>query len=324
MAKGGTRAVVAALIANAIIAVAKFIAAAVTGSSAMLSEGIHSVADSGNQALLLFGDRRSRRPPDRTHPFGYGPELYFWSLIVAMILFGLGGGLSIYEGIAHLDHPVVPSDPLWTYSVLGVAFVVELIALRVALKELGGSSADGSFLRRLRASSDPRVFVPIAEDFAALLGVVIAFAGIFFARLLDLPMLDAASSIVIGCILAGVAVFLAIETRSLLVGESVDERLVETVRSVCENDPAVERVVRIRGVYLGPAEVLLALDVRFRVGPDQEAVAFVVDRLEERLRAADARIARILIEPDLAVEGTAEVTTGSRMSTVGREDGAVP
>ena len=302
MAKGGTKAVVAALIANMIIAVAKFVAAAVTGSSAMLSEGIHSVADSGNQALLLLGDRRSRRPPDRTHPFGYGPELYFWSLIVAMILFGLGGGLSIYEGIAHLDHTEVPGSPLWTYSVLGVAFLVEAIALSVALKELGGDRSQGSVLKRVRASTDPRVFVPIAEDLAALLGVTIAFAGVFFARLLDLPVLDAVSSIVIGCLLACVAVFLGVETRALLVGESIQSDLEETVRSVCESDESVDRLIRMRGVHLGPEEVLLALDIRFHTGTDQSPVALMIDRLEERLRAADERIARILIEPDLAPE----------------------
>lgn len=302
MAKGSTRAVVAALIANAIIAVAKFVAAGVTGSSAMLSEGIHSVADSGNQALLLFGDRRSRRPPDKTHPFGYGPELYFWSLIVAMILFGLGGGVSIYEGIAHLHHSEVPSDPAWTYSVLGVAFVVELIALRVALKELGGTPAVGSLLSRVRASTDPRVFVPIAEDLAALLGVVIAFTGVFLARLLDMPILDALSSIVIGCLLALVAVFLAWETRTLLVGEAIGPGLEGTVRRVCEGESSVNEVVRMRGVHLGPDEVLLALDVRFQPGLAAESVARTIDRLEEQLRAADSRIARILIEPDVAPE----------------------
>lgn len=298
MAKGGTRAVVAALVANAIIAVAKFVAAGVTGSSAMLSEGIHSVADSANQALLLYGNHRSQRAPDRSHPFGYGPELYFWSLIVAMILFGLGGGFSIYEGIAHLERSEVPTNVAWNYSVLGVAFVVEAIALAVAVRELGGSRSDGSFLRRVRASMDPRIFVPIAEDAAALLGVVVAFLGVYLSRLLDMPALDAVSSIVIGVILASVAVFLGVETRGLLIGETIGTDLEATVRRVCQADPAVDEVVRIRGVHLGPDEVLVALDIRFQAIPGHEPVALSIDRVEEHLRAADSRIARILIEPD--------------------------
>ena len=208
MATGSTRAVVAAMIANAVIAVAKFTASAITGSSAMLSEGIHSVADTGNQALLLFGNRRSHRPADRQHPFGYGPELYFWSLIVAMILFGLGGGFSIYEGIAHLKHPEVPQDPVWNYAVLALAFVVEATALRVALKQLAGKGTGKSLWQRVRDSEDPRVFVPVAEDTSALAGVVVAFLGIYLAQALDLPVLDAAASIVIGFLLAAVAVFL--------------------------------------------------------------------------------------------------------------------
>ena len=298
MAQGSTRAVVAALVANMIIAVAKFVAAAVTGSSAMLSEGIHSVADSGNQALLLFGNRRSHRPPDATHPFGYGPEMYFWSLIVAMILFGLGGGFSIYEGIAHLGHPEVPQDPVWVYSVLGIAFVVEAYALKVALGALKASGVQGGFLARLRASADPRIFVPIAEDTAALLGVVVAFLGVFLARALNLPILDGLSSIVIGLILAGVAIFLAVETRALLVGETVGPELLERVRRVCSEEEAVASLIRTRGIHLGPDEVLLALDVRFRPDLDGEGVARAVDRLEDALRKAEPRLARILVEPD--------------------------
>ncbi|MGW8283528.1 MAG: cation diffusion facilitator family transporter, partial [Gemmatimonadota bacterium] len=221
MAGGGTRAVVAAMIANAVIAVAKFTAAAVTGSSAMLSEGIHSVADTGNQALLLLGNRRAHRPADSRHPFGYSQELYFWSLIVAMILFGLGGGFSIYEGLAHLGHPEIPQNPIWVYSILGVAFVVEATALRVALGELSGRGSGRSLWSRLRECKDPRVFVPVAEDLAALVGVAVAFLGVFLARALNAPYLDGSASIVIGFILGFVALFLGYETRALLVGESI-------------------------------------------------------------------------------------------------------
>lgn len=300
MAKGSTKAVVAAMIANAIIAVAKFIAAGVTGSSAMFSEGIHSVADTGNQALLLFGNRRSHRPPDRRHPFGYGPEMYFWSLIVAMILFGLGGGFSLYEGIAHLGHPEIPGDPVWSYSVLGIAFVVEAIALKIALDSLGGKGSGKSVWQRLQASKDPRVFVPVAEDTAALFGVVVAFLGIFLARWLEMPIFDALSSIVIGVILAGVALFLAYETRGLLVGETISSELEANIRRICAEDEAVTGLARLLGVHLGPDEILLTLGLHFEEGHDADDLAEVADRIEARIREADGRVTRVFVEPEQA------------------------
>ena len=308
MAGGGTKAVVAAMIANAVIAVAKFVAAAITGSSAMLSEGIHSVADTGNQALLLLGNRRSHKPADTRHPFGYGQELYFWSLIVAMILFGLGGGFSIYEGIKHLGHPEVPRDPIWIYSVLGVAFVVEGLALRVALGELGGKGRGWTLWKRLRVCKDPRVFVPVAEDLAALVGVVVAFLGVFLARTFDLPVLDGTASIVIGIILTCVAVFLGYETRALLVGETISEELKDRIHQIVAEDDAVLELVRMMGIHLGPEESLLNLGVKFEPGAGVESVAQAVERVERRIRAEDPRVTRVFIEPEIAAdEGGLEV-----------------
>jgi len=300
MAAGSTKAVVAAMIANAIIAVAKFGAAAVTGSSAMISEGIHSVADTGNQALLLFGNRRSLRPADSRHPLGYGQELYFWSIIVAMILFGLGGGFSMYEGIAHLRHPEVPQNPGWNYAVLAIAFIVEGVALRVALKQLGGKGSGRSLWQRVRDCTDPRVFVPVAEDMAALAGVVVAFLGIYLARALNIPALDAAASIVIGFILAAVAIFLGYETRALLVGEAISEQLYGEVRRVCLEDGAVDRVVRIMGVHLGPDDILLTLGLRFRPDDQVEDAAETVERIETKIREIDPRVTRVFVEPEIA------------------------
>jgi len=302
MATGSTKAVVAAMIANAIIAVAKFAASAITGSSAMLSEGIHSVADTGNQALLLFGNRRSHRPADRQHPLGYGQELYFWSLIVAMILFGLGGGFSMYEGIAHLAHPEVPQNPGWNYGVLALAFVVEAAALRVALKQLAGKGSGKSLWQRVRDCKDPRVFVPVAEDISALAGVVVAFVGIYLARALNIPALDAAASIVIGLILAGVAIFLGYETRALLVGEAISERLNREVERICGEDEDVERVVRIMGVHLGPDDILLTLGLEFAAGHDIAEAARAVDRIEKRIREADPRVTRVFVEPEVSTD----------------------
>jgi len=302
MAAGSTKAVVAAMIANAIIAVAKFGASAITGSSAMLSEGIHSVADTGNQALLLLGNRRSHRPADRQHPLGYGQELYFWSLIVAMILFGLGGGFSMYEGIAHLKHPEVPQNPAWNYAVLAIAFLVEGAALRVALKQLAGKGSGKSLWQRVRDSKDPRVFVPVAEDMAALVGVVVAFLGVYLARALHIPALDAAASIVIGLILAGVAIFLGYETRDLLVGEAISERLNREVERICLEDEDVERVVRIMGVHLGPDDILLTLGLEFAAGHDIGEAARAVDRIERRIREADPRVTRVFVEPEVSTD----------------------
>ena len=264
----------------------------------MVSEGIHSVADTGNQALLLLGHHRSHRRPDTRHPFGYGAELYFWSLIVAMILFGLGGGFSMYEGLAHLGHPEPPQSVAWSYAILGIAFAVEATALRVALRELGGKGSGKSLWQRVRDSKDPRVFVPVAEDVAALAGVVIAFFGIFLSRALDVPSLDAVASILIGCILAAVALFLGHETRGLLVGEAISGHRRKEVEEICLSDESVEQVVRVLGVHLGPDEVLLTLGLRFKRGLEVQQIAALVERLERRIREVDPRITRVFIEPE--------------------------
>ena len=291
--------VLAAMVANFIIMVAKFIASAFTGSSAMLAEGIHSAADTGNQALLLFGDRRSRRPPDGSHPFGYGQEVYFWSLIVAMLLFGLGGGFSMYEGIHALgaEHRGDGASPVWNYAVLGIAFVVESWALYKAVAAFRGR--DRPFWEAVKHSKNPLLFVPLGEDLAALAGIVVAFVGVFLSHRLGMPALDAAASIVIGLILATVAIFLAWETRALLIGERMDGRLVAEVRVAVGADPAVQDVVRVLTMHLGPNEILLNLGVHFEDGAgSREDVPAVLNRLEERVRKRDPRITRIFIEPE--------------------------
>jgi cation diffusion facilitator family transporter len=298
MTAGSTRAVIAAMIANAVIAVTKFGASAITGSTAMLSEGIHSVADTGNQALLLLGNYRSHKPADARHPFGYAREIYFWSLIVAMILFGLGGGISVYEGISHLGHPEMPQNPGWNYAVLGIAFAVEALALRVALRQLQGKGTGRSLWQRVRDSKDPRVFVPVAEDTAALVGVSVAFLGVVLSRALDLPVLDSVASIVIGLILAAVAVFLAVETRALLVGEAITDELGLKIRRICVEDEAVERVVRSLGVHLGPDEIFLTLGLKFRPAYGVQEAARAVERIEKKIRSEDPRVTRVFVEPE--------------------------
>ncbi len=292
----GTGAVIAALIANALIAIAKFIAAAASGSSAMLAEGLHSVADSANQALLLFGNGRSKRPPDSTHPFGYGKELYFWSLIVAIVLFGLGGGFSLYEGIRHLAHPGELGDPTWSYGVLAFAFVVELAALLYALRAFKHRYPNAPFWKALRTSKDPLLFVPIGEDAAALLGVVVAFLGVFFAQQLSMPELDAAASVVIGLILAGVAIFLMVETRALLIGEAVGPAVRARIFDAVESDSAVEAVHRLATMHLGPGEILLAVDVQFAPNLSGDALTRAIERIEHRIRESDPEFVHIYLE----------------------------
>lgn len=286
-----------AIVANFIIAVAKFVAALFTGSSAMLSEGIHSVADTGNQLLLLHGVRRSRVPPDELHPFGHGKELYFWSLIVAIVLFGVGGGMSLYEGIIHLQHPVPIENPAWNYAVLGFGVVVEGAAWYIALREvLKVQSEDQSLWEAIRHSKDPALFTVLGEDTAALAGLIVAFVGVFLAHRLGMPALDGVASIIIGAILVIVASFLAYESRDLIIGESADRTLVEGVRAMLEDEAAVERVERLLTMHLGPRNVLVATEVQFDPQlsiPDVEAA---MNRMEQKIHAEYPKVGQIFIE----------------------------
>ena len=291
-------AVYAAAGANFIIAITKFVAAGFTGSSAMLSEGVHSVVDTGNQLLILLGIRRSTKPADDHHPFGYGKELYFWSLIVAMLLFGIGGGISFYEGVRHLRHPSEMGDPTWNYVVLGIAVVVEFFAWWIALRALLATRGKRSIWRALRDSKDPAIFIVLGEDTAAMLGLVVAFLGVFLGHQLDMPILDGVASLVIGVILALVAVFLAYESKGLLLGESAGETVVKGVRALAERDPAVERVGRPLTMHLAPRQILLNLDVQFRPELSAAEVTGAVDRLEQTIRAEHPDIKRIFIEAE--------------------------
>ena len=291
-------AVYGAAAANGVIAITKFVAAGFTGSSAMAAEGIHSVVDTGNQLLILFGIRRSKTPADERHPFGYGKELYFWSLIVAMLLFGIGGGMSIYEGIRHFRHPAELGDPTWNYWVLGIALVVESIAWWLALKELLKSQGERSLWRALRESKDPAVFIVLGEDTAAMLGLIVAFFGVYLGHRYDNPAFDGLASIIIGFILAAVAVFLAYESKGLLVGESADLKVVRGIQEIGRQDEAVEEVAPPLTMYLAPREVLLTLEVDFKNNLSAEEVEQAVDRLEKRIREEYPQVKRIFIEAE--------------------------
>lgn len=295
---GSTVAVYGAIAANFIIALTKFSAAFLTGSSAMLSEGIHSLVDTGNQLLILLGIRRSKKPADNRHPFGYGKELYFWSLIVAMLLFGLGGGMSFYEGIKHIQHPGPLTDPTWNYVVLAIAVVVEGIAWWIALRELLKTRGKKSLWHALRASKDPAVYTVLAEDTAAILGLFVAFLGVFLGHRFDNPYFDGGASIVIGVILTAVAVFLAYESKGLLVGESADELVIEHIRRLVTAEPGVERVGAPLTMHFSPDQVLLNLDVQFRRDLPASEVMSAVDRIEQAIRKEHPQIKRIFIEAE--------------------------
>lgn len=295
MAKG-KKAIYAAIIGNGLIAVTKFVAAGVTGSSAMLSEGIHSLVDTGNGGLLLLGLRRAKRPPDEAHPFGYGKEVYFWTLLVAMLIFAGGGGVSIYEGIQHIRHPVRPGDPTIAFIVLGLAAVFEGFALTIAWREFKKARGETPLWRAIEHGKDPTSFAVLLEDSAAMAGILVAAGGIGLAHLLDAPVLDGAASVVIGLILAGVAVVLARETRGLLVGEAADPELESGVRRIAVADEAVTGVVRMLTMHVGPEDVLVNLDLRFRSDLDAEGIESAVDRLETRIKETYPSIRYLFME----------------------------
>jgi cation diffusion facilitator family transporter len=288
-------AIFAAIAANFAIAITKFIAAFFSGSSAMLSEAIHSLVDTGNGALLLVGLRQSQKPPDENHPFGHAKELYFWPLIVAILVFSLGGGMSVYEGVTHLVHPH-HGDPTWSYVVLGIAFAFESVSALLAFKAFRKELKGANVFTAIKRSKDPTTFTVLFEDSAALAGLIVAFFGILLGDLLDNPYFDGIASILIGIILATVAVFLAYETKGLLIGEGVDPETLASVRSISGEDDAVQKVRKSLTMHFGPHEVLLALDIEFKRELSSKQIADAINRLEAAIRARHPEIRHIFIE----------------------------
>lgn len=283
--------------ANVAIAVSKFVAAYITGSSAMLSEGIHSLVDTGNGGLLLYGMSRSQRPADAQHPFGHGKELYFWALIVAVLIFAIGGGMSFYEGIKHLEHPEPLEDAKWNYIVLGVSIIFEGAALFLALKALLEKQAPGvSFWTTLRTSRDPAVFASVLENAAAVAGLLIALLGVYFGHLLNNPLFDGGASIIIGLLLMGVAVLLVSRTRALLVGEGVSDDTLAELQAIARRTPGVTTVRPPLTMYLAPDDVMLALDVDFDDHLTATQVEEAVVAVQDAIRAGHPEYKRIFIE----------------------------
>ncbi|HEX7046097.1 MAG TPA: cation diffusion facilitator family transporter [Gammaproteobacteria bacterium] len=297
MAAGSSKPVIyAAILANLAIAVAKFAAAVVTGSSAMISEGVHSLVDTGNGVLLLFGIRQSNLPADSKYPFGRGKELYFWTLVVAILIFAVGGGISIYEGIKHLQHPEPITDPVWSYAVLGFAMVVEGIAWTLAFRQFRKVKGDAPYVAAMRRSKDPTTFTVLLEDTAAMLGLIAAFVGIYLGHTLGIPQLDGAASLVIGGILAGVAIFLAYECKSLLIGEGVDRETAASIRDVINADPSVARLVRALSLHMGPYNVLLTIEVEFTNGTSTTDLALAIERIDKAIRQRHPEVSHVFLE----------------------------
>ena len=296
MSGSAKKTIYAAMAANFAIAVTKFIAASFTGSSAMLSEGIHSVVDTGNELLLLLGIRLSKKPADDSHPFGYGQELYFWTLVVALFIFAIGGGMSIYEGINHVRHPEPLTDPFWNYVVLGLAVIFEGYSWNIALQEFLASKGENSLWTAIRASKDPTIFTILFEDTAALVGLFIAFIGVFSGHLLGNVYLDGVASITIGVILCGVAVLLAAESKGLLIGEGAKPETVANIRKITNEDPAVDKVIKVLTLHFGPQEILLNLEIKFVDNLSTEQLAIAVERLESAIISHHSEIKNIFIE----------------------------
>lgn len=293
-----------ALAANLGIAATKFIAASVTGSSAMISEGIHSLVDTLNEVLLLIGIERSHKPADANRPFGYGKELYFWAFIVSILIFGIGGGVSFYEGITHLQHPKRIEDPHWNYIVLGIAFALDGTSFLTALREFNRQRGTTPFWAAVKGSKDPSTFVVLFEDASDLLGLIVAFLGVFLGHQLDNPLFDGIASIIIGLILTAVSLVLARESRSLLMGESMSQETLDRIVTMIEADPAVSKVLEAPSMYLAPEEVFLILVIDFNDRLTIDDINRTIPAIRQTIRQQFPIVKRIIIEPGVAGQPT--------------------
>jgi cation diffusion facilitator family transporter len=293
---GSKKVIFAALAGNGLIAVTKFVAAGITGSSAMLSEAIHSVVDTGNQGLLLHGIKRSQKPADERHPFGHGSEIYFWSFVVAILIFGVGAGVSIYEGVQKLLHPHPITSPHINYIVLGLAMVFEAVAWWIAYKEFGKVRGSLGLFEAVQRSKDPTVFTVLFEDTAAMLGLIAALIGVLCADLYDIAWADGAASLVIGLILAATAALLAFETKGLLIGESAGRRVITGIRRIVTSAPGVNRVNELRTMHLAPNDILLALSIDFHDNLRVAEVEESISRIERDIKSRFPEVKRLFVE----------------------------
>ena len=295
-AASSKKVIFAALAGNGLIAVTKLSASIYTGSSAMLSEAIHSAVDTGNQGLLLFGLKQSAKPADEKHPFGYGSEMYFWAFVVAILIFAVGAGVSIYEGVHKTLHPTAVTDPHINFIVLGLACIFEGFACWIAYKEFKKANPDLPIFSAVRKSKDPALFTVLFEDAAAMLGLIVAAVGLAIGWALDMPIFDGIASIVIGFILGGTAVLLAIETKGLLVGEATHPETEAAMHTYLQGRPEIERVNELRTVHFGAHDVLAAISLDFEDALTAQEIEAAITDMERDIKAAHPSVKRIFIE----------------------------
>lgn len=287
----------AALAANLLIAITKFVAGGFTNSSSMISEGIHSLVDTANQLLLLYGLRRSHKPPDASRPFGYGKELYFWSFIVSILIFGLGGGLSVFQGVSHIRHAAKPGDPTWNYVVLAFSFVFEGTSFVIAAREFNKAKGNAGWWEAIIKSKDPSSFLVLFEDGAAVLGLLTVFILMLCSHHYQLPWLDGLASVLVGVLLIIVSMILARESRSLLMGEGIAPKTQVMIRQLVEEDEAVIKVINMLSTYESPEEVLLMLIVAFKPDLDTGDITSAIDRIRAVIRTHFPLVRFVIVQP---------------------------
>jgi len=315
MAAGGsTRVVLVAFVGNSLIAVSKFVAALFTGSSAMFAEGVHSVVDSGNQLLLLYGMKRGTRPADERHPFGYGKEVYFWSFVVAILLFSIGAGVSMYHGVEKILHPHPIEKPWVNFVVIGLAIIFESYALAAAVKAVNEARGNDSFAMYVKRSKDAPLVVVLLEDTGALLGLAIAGLALLGAVIFDAPVLDGVASLLIGFLLAGAAIILAIETKGLLIGEAAEPAVQEGIKAIIREDNGVKAINEILTMHMGPEDIFCALSVDFKDDETSVDVEEAISELEAKIKAKFPQIKRVFIEAQ-SVFGHMRALAASAKST---------
>ena len=297
-ANASTKVIIAALLGNMVISIIKFIAAFMTGSSAMLSEGIHSLVDTGNQMLLLHGIKRAKQPADEAFPFGYGKEIYFWSFVVAILIFAVGAGVSIYEGVLHVLNPVEIKNPSINYIVLTLALIFEGAAWFYAFKAFGKVKGKRSYIEAVQVGKDPSMFVVLFEDSAAMLGLLVAMLGIWLAQTTGIAEFDGIASIIIGLILGGTAIWLAIETKGLLIGEGANTEVIKSIRQLAESFDEVEKVNELLTMHMGPDFVLVNISIRFKRGKLTRELETVIQEIDGEIKAKHETVKRIFVEAE--------------------------
>jgi cation diffusion facilitator family transporter len=298
MTSSSKKVIYAALAGNALIAVTKFAAAAITGSSAMFSEGIHSMVDTGNQVLLLHGMRRARRPPCSRFPFGHGKEVYFWSFAVAILIFAVGSGVSLYEGIIHTLHPKPIGNPLVNYIVLGLALIFEGMAWFFALNEFNKAKGKWGYIEAVQRGKDPTMFVVLFEDSAAMLGIIVAFVGVLLVDKAGILIFDGIASIIIGLILGGTAIWLAYETKGLLIGESANEKVENGIRDIILKFDSINNINEVLTMHMGPDFILVNISIDFRDEISAGDLENIIAEIDMQTKKNFPSVKRVFVEAE--------------------------